>query len=61
MAETAKETRRTTPATGPDLREIAGAWVVCALIAATALAVSGDLHVPGGSTPFAIASLQPSR
>jgi hypothetical protein len=61
MAETAKETRRARAATGSDLREVAGAWVVCALIAAAALAVSGDLHVPGASAPVTIASLQPSR
>ena len=61
MAETTKEKRRTRAATGSDLRDIAGAWVVCALIAATALAVCGDLHVPGASAPFAIASTQSSR
>lgn len=61
MAETTKEKRRTRAATGSDLRDVVGAWLVCALIAATALAASGDLHVPGASAPFAIASAQPSR
>jgi hypothetical protein len=61
MAETTKEKLRARAATGSDLRDIAGAWLVCALIAATAPAVSVDLHVPGASAPFAIAPTEPSR
>lgn len=37
-----------------DLRTIAGAWFVCLLIAALALAFSGDLQSPG---PAAIATV----
>jgi hypothetical protein len=48
-------------ATGSDLRDVAGAWLVCALIAVLALAVSGDLHDPGASAPIATAFDATSR
>ena len=60
MAETAKEQPRADAATGSDLRDIASAWIVCALIAAMALAVSGKLH-PAASAPIATALTQPFR
>ena len=47
--------------TGSELRDIAGAWLVCALIAALALALSGDLHDPGASAPIATAFDATSR
>jgi len=61
MAETTKENLRARADTGSDLRDIAAAWLVCALIAATVLAVSVDLHVPGASASSAIAASEPSR
>jgi hypothetical protein len=53
--------RREKTATGSEWRDITGAWLVCALVAAIALAVSGDLHKPPASAPMAMALLQPTR
>jgi hypothetical protein len=61
MPETTKDQPEATASTGSDLRDIAGAWLVCALIAAVALALSGDLNAPPASAPTAVALMQPSR
>ena len=47
-------------ATQSDLRDVAGAWLVCALLAVFALALSGDLHAPPASAPIATALMQRS-
>jgi hypothetical protein len=60
MAETAKEKLRAKATTGSDLRDIASAWIVCALIAAMALALSGQSH-PAAPAPIATALTQRSR
>ena len=39
MAEITKEEYRASAATGLDLRDVVGAWFVCALVASIALAV----------------------
>jgi hypothetical protein len=44
MAEMTKEGYRATAARGLDLRDVVASWLVCALVASTALAVSSDSH-----------------
>jgi hypothetical protein len=46
MAEIAKEEYRASAARGLDLRDVVGAWLVCALVASIAFAVSGDFRAP---------------
>lgn len=42
MAEITKEEYRASAARGLDLRDVVGAWLVCALVALIALAVSSE-------------------
>lgn len=42
MAKITKEEYRTSAARGLDIRDVLGAWFVCALLASIALAVSSD-------------------
>jgi hypothetical protein len=44
MAEITKEEYGASAARGLDLRDVVGAWLVCALVASIALAVSSDFH-----------------
>ena len=62
MNEITKDELCANGAGGSDLCDVAGAWLVCAgwssferaaLVAAIALAVSGDLQPPPASTPVA--------
>lgn len=59
MAETTKDKLRANAARRLDLRDVVGAWLVCGLVAAIALAVSGDFHAPPAFPPVAIALVQP--
>jgi lipopolysaccharide export LptBFGC system permease protein LptF len=58
MAEMTKEEYRASAARGLDLRDVVGAWLVCALVASIALAVSGDFHAPPASASVATALMQ---
>jgi hypothetical protein len=53
MAEITKEELRASAARGLDLRDIVGAWLVCALVASIALAVSSHFHAPPASAAVA--------
>src|SRR5215471_3857287 len=44
MARITKEEYRASAASGLNLRDVVAAWLVCALVASIALAVSSDLH-----------------
>ena len=60
MAEITKEEYRASAARGLDLRDVVGAWLVCALVALIALAVSSKFHVPPASASAATALMQPT-
>jgi len=62
MAEITKEECRATAARGLDLRDVVAAWVVCALVASVALAVSSDFHFQAApaSALVATALMQPT-
>jgi hypothetical protein len=60
MAEITKEEYRASAATGLDLRDVVGAWFVCALVASIALAVSSDFHAPPASASVTTALMQPT-
>jgi hypothetical protein len=57
MAEITKEEYRASAAL--NLRDVVAAWLVCALVASIALAVSSDFHPPPASTSVATALMQP--
>jgi hypothetical protein len=61
MAEITKEEYRACAARGLHLRDVVGAWLVCALVALIALAVSSDFHLPPASASAATALMQPTR
>ena len=54
-----KEEYRASAARGLDLRDVVAAWLVCALVASIALAVSNDFHAPA-SASVATALMQPT-
>jgi hypothetical protein len=60
MAEITVEESRASTTRGLDLRDVVGAWLVCALVASIALAVSSDFHAPPASTLVATALVQPT-
>ena len=60
MAEITKEEYRASAAIRLDLRDVVGAWLVCALVALIALGVSSDFHVPPASGSAATALMQPT-
>jgi hypothetical protein len=60
MAEITKEEYRASAARGFDLRDVVGAWLVCALVGLIALAVSSDFHGPPTSASAATALTQPT-
>ncbi len=60
MAEITREEYRASAARGLDLRDVVGAWLVCALVASIAFAVSGDLRAPPASRLVATALVQPT-
>lgn len=60
MAEITREEYRASAARGLDLRDVVGAWLVCALVASIALAVSSDFHAPPASASVATALMQPT-
>ena len=60
MAEITKEEYRARAARGLDWRDVVGAWLVCALVALIALAVSSDFHGPPASALAATALMQPT-
>ena len=61
MAEITKEEYRARAARGLDLRDVVGAWLVCALVALIALAVSSEFHGPPASASAATALMQPTQ
>jgi hypothetical protein len=62
MAGITREEYRASAARGLDLRDVVGAWVVCALVASIALAVSSDFHfhAPPASASVVTALMQPT-
>jgi hypothetical protein len=60
MAEITREEYRASAARGLDLRDVVAAWLVCALVASIALAVSSDLHAPPACASVATALVQPT-
>ncbi len=58
MAEITKEEYRASAARGLDLRDVVGAWLVCALVASIALAFSSHFHMPPASASVATALMQ---
>jgi hypothetical protein len=60
MAEIAKEEYRASAARGLNLRDVVAAWLVCALVASIALAVSSDFQALRASGSVAIALMQPT-
>jgi hypothetical protein len=60
MAEIAKEEYRASAARALDLRDVVGAWLICALVGSIALAVSSDFQAPPASASFATALVQPT-
>jgi hypothetical protein len=60
MAEITKEEYRASAARGLDLCDVVAAWLVCALVASIALAVSNDFHAPPASASVATALMQPT-
>ena len=60
MAEIKKEEYRASAARGLDWRDVVGAWLVCALVALIALAVSSEFHGPPASASAATALMQPT-
>jgi hypothetical protein len=61
MKEVTKDELRDTADAGSDLRDVAGAWLVRALVAAIALPVVADLQPPPASTPVATGLMQALR
>jgi len=59
MARITKEEYRASAASGLNLRDVVAAWLVCALVASIALAVSNDFHAPA-SASVATALMQPT-
>ena len=57
-----KEEYRASVARGLDLRDVVAAWLVCALVASIALAVSSDFHfrAPPAAASVATALMQPT-
>jgi hypothetical protein len=53
-----KDELRASALRASDLRDVAGAWLVCALVAAIALAVSGDPPPPSASAAVATALMR---
>jgi len=60
MAKITKEEYRASAGSGLNLRDVVAAWLVCALVASIALAVSSDFHAPPASAPVATALVQPT-
>jgi hypothetical protein len=60
MAEITREEYRASAARQLDLRDIVAAWVVCALVASIALAVSSDFHTPPACASIATALVRPT-
>ena len=60
MARITKEEYRASAASGLNLRDVVAAWLVCALVASIALAVSSDFHAPSASASIATALVQPT-
>ena len=61
MAEITKEECHASAAARElDLRDVVAAWLVCALVAAIALAISSDFHAPPASASVATALVQPT-
>jgi hypothetical protein len=60
MAEITKEEYRASAARGLDLRDVVAAWLVCALVASIALAVSSDFHARPASASVATALMRPT-
>ena len=60
MAEVTKEEYSASPARGLDLRDVLGAWLICALAASIALAVSSDFHAAPACASIATALVQPT-
>ena len=60
MTETTKGKLHANAARGLDLRDVVGAWLVCALVASIALAVSSDFHARPASASVATALMQPT-
>ena len=60
MAEITVEESRASTTRGLDLRDVVGAWLVCALVASIALAVSNAFHAPPVSASVATALMQPT-
>ena len=57
-----KEEHRASAASGLNLRDVVAAWLVCALVASIALAVSSDFHfrAPPASAAVAADLVQPT-
>ena len=60
MAEITREEYRASAARELDLRDVVAGWLVCALVASIALAVSSDFHAPPASASVATALMQPT-
>jgi hypothetical protein len=60
MARITKEEYRASAASGLNLRDVVAAWLVCALVASIALAVSSDFHARPASASVATALMQPT-
>jgi hypothetical protein len=60
MARITKEEYRASVASGLNLRDVVAAWLVCALVASIALAVSSAFHAPPVSASVATALMQPT-
>jgi len=60
MAEITREEYRASAARELDLRDVVAAWLVCALVASIALAVSSDFHfrAPPAAASVATALMQ---
>jgi hypothetical protein len=58
MAEITKTEYRPSAARGLQLRDVVGAWLVCALVALIAFAVSSDFRAPPPSASAATALMQ---
>jgi hypothetical protein len=60
MARITKEEYRASATSGLNLRDVVAAWLVCALVASIALAVSSDFHARPASASVATALMQPT-
>lgn len=60
MARITKAEYRASAASGLNLRDVVAAWLVCALVASIALAVSSDFHTRPASASVATALMQPT-